>query len=201
MSTADLPQPLSIQPLPPAPTSTISGIAPRVIFHNGLLTVEALDSTLRSVVDAVHLQSGIRFEGVEGANDRVAVKLGPAPPVDVLSELFRGSGFGYVMLGSANGSNAIDKVIMIPLSREPSTSQPATPAMAFREQSPNLLVRRGQRFIPQQADLSTEQPSIPAQTANSLSEQPSFAVPQQPGRPQPSALAPITGVPVGRPND
>jgi hypothetical protein len=214
ISATDLPQTLSPHPLPPAPASAVPvmaresqnidqqlqlRIAPRVIFHDGLLTVEALDSTLSSVVEAVHLQSGIRFEGAEGAHDRVVVKLGPAPPVDVLSDLFRGSDFGYVMLGSANAPNAIEKVIMIPFSREPSTSHPATPAMAFQEQSPSPFVRRGQRFVPQQGEPPAEQPSIPAQAqANSLSEQSSFALPQQSGRPQPSAPAPIL---TGRPND
>src|SRR5712671_3160575 len=60
------------QPAQPAMQPGPSGppVAPVVTFRDGLLTVQALNSNLSSVVTAIRNKAGIEFEGAENANER-----------------------------------------------------------------------------------------------------------------------------------
>src|SRR5882672_1770546 len=79
------PQPAALLP-PTAPP-----VPPVVTYRDGLLTVQAANSTLGSVLTAIRNKTGIEFEGGEGAQDLVAISLGPAPEGEILSAIFTGS--------------------------------------------------------------------------------------------------------------
>lgn len=98
----------------PKRPSELPPVAPRVFFQNGLLTVQAPNSTLTDILNGIHSKAGIQFEGSQGAFDRVAANFGPAPANEVLTELLRGSRFDYVILGSADGSDLVQRVILTP---------------------------------------------------------------------------------------
>jgi hypothetical protein len=89
-------------------------VPPVVTFRDGLLTVQALHSTLGSVMTAIRNKTGIEFEGGEGAMDVVAISLGPAPEGDVLAAIFSGSGFDFLALGRPDSPNIVQRVILKP---------------------------------------------------------------------------------------
>ena len=83
-----------------------------VTYRDGLLTVQALNSTLGSVLTAIHNKTGIQFEGGEGALDMVAISLGPAPESDVLASIFSGSSFDFVALARPDSPGIVQRVIL-----------------------------------------------------------------------------------------
>ena len=66
-------------------------VPPVVTYRDGLLSVQALNSNLSSVVTAIRNKTGIEFEGAENSSERVAISLGPASEGDVLAAIFSGS--------------------------------------------------------------------------------------------------------------
>ena len=111
--------PLRPEQMPPVP--------PKVVYQNGLLSVEATNSTLSDILNGIRSKAGIQIEGFQGAQDRVAAKLGPAPAEAVLTGLLRGSRFDYMMLGRADRPGMVQRVILTPISGAPSASNGIQP--------------------------------------------------------------------------
>lgn len=107
-----VPQVQAVQPslrpeqMPPVP--------PKVTYQNGLLTVEAANCTLGDILNVIRTKAGIQFEGLQGAQDRVAAKLGPAPADTVLTALLRGSHFDYMIIGRVDRPDIVQRVILTP---------------------------------------------------------------------------------------
>lgn len=87
-------------------------VPPVVTFRDGLLTVQAMNSNLSSVVTAIRNKTGIEFEGAENVSERVAISLGPAPEGDVLSAIFSGSNYDFVALGRPDNPSIVQRVIL-----------------------------------------------------------------------------------------
>jgi hypothetical protein len=87
---------------------------PLVTYREGLLTVQAANSSLNSVLTAIRSKTGIEFEGQENVSDRVALSLGPAPAGEVLSAIFSGSKFGFVAIGRPDNPAIVQRVILTP---------------------------------------------------------------------------------------
>ena len=100
----------SATPAPPSQPTT----PPTVAYRDGLLTVQATNSTLGSVLNAIRNKTGIEFEGMENASDHVALSLGPAPAGEVLSSIFQGSRFDFVAIGRSDDPSIVQRVIMTP---------------------------------------------------------------------------------------
>lgn len=98
----------------PAAQSSPMGpaVAPVVTYRDGLLSVQAMNSSLSSVVTAIRNKTGIEFEGAEGISERVAIALGPAPEGDVLSAIFAGSKYDFLAIGRADSPSIVQKVIL-----------------------------------------------------------------------------------------
>lgn len=79
-----------------------------------MLTVNAVNSTMSSLLNAIRSKTGIEFEGAENSSERVAISLGPAPEGEVLAAIFSGSGLDYVVLGRADSPETVQKVILTP---------------------------------------------------------------------------------------
>ncbi len=75
----------------PDPPPTTPAVPPVVSYRDGLLSVQAVNSNLSSVLTAIRNKTGIEFEGSENVADRVALSLGPAPAGEVLAAIFAGS--------------------------------------------------------------------------------------------------------------
>jgi hypothetical protein len=104
----------TVQPAPPAvqPSPVGPPVAPVVTYRDGLLSVQAINSNLSSVVTAIRNKTGIEFEGAEGISERVALALGPAPAGDVLAAIFSGSRYDFLAVGRADSPNIVQKVIL-----------------------------------------------------------------------------------------
>lgn len=117
------PQPVA-QPSPVGPP-----VAPVVTFRDGLLTVQALNSNLSSVVTAIRNKTGIEFEGAENVSERVAISMGPAPEGDVLAAIFSGSKYDFLAIGRPDSPTIVQRVILTvknkPGAVENATVQPA----------------------------------------------------------------------------
>jgi hypothetical protein len=101
------------RPADPPPTTAPS--PPVVTYRDGLLTVQALNSTLNSVVAAIRSKTGIEFEGWDNAApDRVAISQGPAPAGEVLSAIFAGSKFDFVAIGRPDSPGIVQRIILSP---------------------------------------------------------------------------------------
>jgi hypothetical protein len=111
---APAPVPMVAQPTQPAVQPSPMGppVAPVVTYRDGLLSVQALNSNLSSVVTAIRNKTGIEFEGAEGISERVAIALGPAPEGDVLAAIFAGSKYDFLAIGRPDSPTIVQKVIL-----------------------------------------------------------------------------------------
>ncbi|HET9365896.1 MAG TPA: hypothetical protein VFP71_12875 [Candidatus Angelobacter sp.] len=94
------------------PPPTTPATPPEVTYRDGMLTVQAPNSTLNSVVTAIKNKTGIEFEGWENVPDRVVLSLGPAPAGEVLSAIFGGSRFDFVAVGRPDSPGIVQRVIL-----------------------------------------------------------------------------------------
>jgi len=99
---------------PQTPAESPSAPALKFIqYQGGRLSITADGATLKDVLEAVGPMIGAIIElPPETAGDRVALRLGPAPPADVLRALFIGSVYDYLILGSAEQPDAVKRVII-----------------------------------------------------------------------------------------
>jgi hypothetical protein len=122
-------EPVAEVPQTPPPPPTLeqqSPTAPQVSYRNGLLTIDAPNSTLSSILRAVQSQTGATMDVPSGAgSDRVAMRLGPGQPRDVLNTLLNGTKFDYMILGVAGQPGAVQRVILTPKLAGGATTQAA----------------------------------------------------------------------------
>ena len=139
--TAPAPAPATAQPAQPAvqPSPLGPPVAPVVTYRDGLLSVQALNSNLSSVVTAIRNKTGIEFEGAEGISERVAIALGPAPEGDVLAAIFAGSKYDFLAIGRADSPSIVQKVILTVKNR------PGAPGEAQAQQTACGESGRGRR--------------------------------------------------------
>ncbi|HZU32648.1 MAG TPA: hypothetical protein VFB79_16135 [Candidatus Angelobacter sp.] len=107
-------QPVSQRGQAAAAATAAPSSPPMVTYRDGMLTVQASNSRLSSVISAIRNKTGIEFEGGEGASEPVALSLGPAPEGEVLSAIFAGSGFDFVAIGRQDSPGVVQRVILTP---------------------------------------------------------------------------------------
>jgi hypothetical protein len=163
---------------PPAPPASIPQVTrpadmppvpPQVSYRNGMLTVNAVNSTMASVLNAIRSKTGIDFEGAENSGERVAVSLGPAPEGEVLAGIFSGSGFDYVVLGRADSPGIVQKVILTPKTKggavnaaaQPQAQQPQP--QESEEDTPDETATAPDVEQQQPQDAPLQQPVVPNQ--------------------------------------
>jgi hypothetical protein len=116
LPTADTPANMAAHPVQPtarpADGPTSPPVPPVVTYRDGLLTVQALNSNLGSVLTAIRNKTGIEFEGAENVSERVAISLGPAPEGEVLSAILAGSKYGFVAIGRPDSPGIVQRVII-----------------------------------------------------------------------------------------
>jgi hypothetical protein len=100
------PPPPTLEQQPPNP--------PQVSYRNGQLSIDSQNATLSQVLRSVQAQTGASVDIPPGAgSERVSARLGPGQPKDVIANLLNGSKFNYVILGVANNSGGVQKVILM----------------------------------------------------------------------------------------
>jgi hypothetical protein len=154
-------------------------VAPVVTYRDGLLSVQAMNSNLSSVVTAIRNKTGIEFEGAEGISERVALALGPAPEGDVLAAIFAGSRYGFLAIGRADSPNIVQKVILT------IKNKPGAGAEAQVQQQPPAN-QGEQDEVPDEQVNSGEPQDTPVQPAPVPQQPPQAELPQnqQPKSPE-----------------
>ncbi len=110
-TTTTLPAPTPLRP------SQLPAVPPRISYQNGQLTVVAENSTVADILNAIHNATGAQIETAGApATERVAAKIGPGSVRDVLLSVLQGSRYDYILVGSANNPDQIERVILTPRS-------------------------------------------------------------------------------------
>ena len=126
---AKKPSAIPAAPKPVAPPLTpeqMPAQPPRVTYSNGQLTIDSQNSTLADILTAVRAQTGAQIDPPPNAGERVAAHLS-GPPREVLSSLLDGANVGYIIVGSPDNQNVVQKVLLTTLRSGP--SPPASAAM------------------------------------------------------------------------
>lgn len=140
--------PMRPGPLPQLPMDLMPATPPRVSYQNGLLTIEAHNSTLGDILRDVHKLTGATIDIPPDATERVVTRLGPGAPRDVLASLLNGSTFNYVMLGSSSDPTGVASLV---LTTKPAAGTTQTAANTFQSPQPVYPTQMpAQPFIPQQ---------------------------------------------------
>lgn len=126
-----------VQQPPPAPPTPeqMAPSPPQVTYSNGLLTIVASNSTLSDILRAVSMRTGASVDAPPQLTaERVAARIGPGSPREVISELLSGPRFDYILVGADGDPNAVRSIILTP-----NRSSPATGAvMAQRPAAPSV---------------------------------------------------------------
>jgi len=112
-------QPLPAQELPPLPAWLMNEapVKPRVTLADGLLTIDAPNSTLSDVLKGVQTATGATFDGPT-PTERVAIHLGPGHPDQVLTALLKGTPYDYIILGETGHPDVISRIVLNPAGPE-----------------------------------------------------------------------------------
>ena len=146
-SEAAPPQPSIQQQITPSVPSLEQSptTAPQVSFKNGKLTIVARNSSLGAILQEVQNQTGASIDMPGIPADRVVGQFGPAPAREVLAALLNGSHFNYVLLGSPQNPNSLERVVLLAKS---STADQSTPAPQTTAAAPGMLPRQGAFVVP-----------------------------------------------------
>jgi hypothetical protein len=88
--------------------------APKVTCDGGQLAVSADNSTLRSVLAAIHACIGVQIDLPEGSDGgRTFEELGPGPIRQVLVSLLSGTDFNYVIGSSDTNPEKVETVLLM----------------------------------------------------------------------------------------
>ena len=115
-------------------------VNPTVTLRDGLLTIDAPNSTLSEVLKGVRQATGAVIEGVT-PGDRVAVRLGPGTPRQVIAALLKGTPYDYLILGSQQDPDGVTRIL---LTRGSSSSEPNVSSDSNAGPEPQAIQPPGQ---------------------------------------------------------
>lgn len=173
-------QQLPAQIMPPMPATLMnsSPVKPEVTMENGQLTIDAPNSTLSDVLSAIHRATGASIEGAS-PTERVAVKLGPGTPEQVIAALLRGTPYDYVILGTLGKQDVVARVLLTQQTNQPAEqaqSMPRPQQPAFQPPPPDYS----------QPDRTLPDEIAPAQTTEGQVDQTQQTPPAQPSQQDPN---------------
>ena len=187
------PQPTKQSPPTPPTPEQMPATAPQVSFKGGQLTIVARNSSLGAILQEVQNQTGASVDMPGTPSDRVVGQFGPGPAGEVLASLLNGSHFNYVLLGSPQNPNVLQRVVLLAKS---SASDEPTPAPQAASAFPTGLLRQGAFVVPNDdadaeetsaQDSTDDMAAAPDQSAGDQSQQsnvdqngqPAIKTPQQ----------------------
>lgn len=102
----------------------------KVVLADGKLSIDANNSSLTAILNAVETTSGMTVDGL-GKDQRVFGQYGPGNPRDVLSSLLDGAGYNFMMVGdTVSGS---PKTVLLTVRN----NAPIPPEQASTQQQPD----------------------------------------------------------------
>ena len=191
-------------PLPPAPTPPPpppvpmheTAVPPVVTYEGGNLTIEAKNSTLSDVLQAVGKHTGATFDISSGdTTERVVGRIGPGPARDVLATLLNGSHFNYVMVSPLGKPSELSRVLLTPRSSVPASGYTAQqqPNPQFQQQPMAMSPMQPQAGAAEEtaadADAGAEE-NNEAQDTSDAAQETAEQSSAQPGVPPPGVKTP-----------
>jgi hypothetical protein len=108
----------------PIATEPVPAPAAMVIYKDGLLSISAENVSLSDVLHQVSAKTGATIEFPNGsATEPVFTHIGPGPVRDILATLLNGTKFNYVMLGSQNTADSLQKIVLTPAGQTTEVAQ------------------------------------------------------------------------------
>lgn len=187
-------------PAPPPTPEEMPPSPPQVTMQHGMLSITAENSTMGDILNAVRKQTGAVLETPPGlSSERVAANLGPGTPQSVVQQLFAGSRFDYIIVGSAQNPGTLQRIIVTarsggtgapnvasngPINPPQNTYQPAPDVSEQMDEEPQpepepAAPEPPQVTPPTQAQPYSNQPKTPEQLLQELQQMQQ----QQQGRP------------------
>jgi hypothetical protein len=145
-------------------TESVPAPPAMVIYKDGLLSISAENVSLSDVLHEVSAKTGATIDFPNGsATEPVFTHIGPGPVRDILATLLNGTKFNYVMLGSQNTADSLQKIVLTPAgqtaeaaevaqSEAPSSLSLSTAFSSRRTQAPLTAAQVAQR----QADFAAQ---------------------------------------------
>lgn len=175
-STPGISEVASARPAPPPAPKKVD-----VSFEDGKLKVATTKASLAEILNEVRVQTGADIIVPPGAEqEQVAVTLGPASGREVLSKLLDGSRYNYIIVGTDNDPNRVERVVLslkTPGGVTPPESQPAIDPAAVAQMQPPLGGSAPPPTVP--APVEEAQP----QGDSNQAPPPDVPPPPQPGSP------------------
>jgi len=169
-------------PAPPPPPPTLAQqppVAPTVTYRNGLLSIDAPNSTLGDILNGIRRATGAVIEGPSMVGDRVIVHLGPGQPRQVVAQLLGSSRFDFIVMGTPQRPDGVNRLVLMarqggnqpqPVANNggapPYTAQPQRPAVAADDSDEE------DQETPDRDENSYQPPSQPAQPQGSPAQAP-----------------------------
>ena len=180
-------QPVPAQQLPPVPAWLMNepAVKPHVTFADGQLTIDAPNSTLSDVLSSVHQATGAMLDGPT-PTERVAIRLGPGSPGEVITALLEGTAYDYIILGETGHPNVISRIVLNPAAHDGSAesrnsfARPAEQPAVVRPTARPPMNYPAPRPADDAADVDTPEPEdTPAHEVNPM--RPELTQPAQKG--------------------
>ena len=116
-------------PPPPAPIMPDWPIndqpkAASITWDSKGLTIDAANSSLRQILSDVATTTGMKVEGM-GTDERVYGDYGPGSASDVLSDLLRGTGYNFLLMGQQSPGTPLEIVLSARNTAAPAPAHPA----------------------------------------------------------------------------
>ncbi|MGH9493208.1 MAG: hypothetical protein ACRD2K_06880, partial [Terriglobales bacterium] len=178
----EAPQPPLPQELPP--------VAPSVSYRGGLLTIIAQNSTLFDILSAVRKATGAAVDTPASATERVATRLGPGQPRDVLAALLNGSRFDYILLSLPEDPGGVRRLILTPRSAggAPASAAYEVPSGAAISPAAVRSAPGARTLPPDTSEDESPSPEESVEPAEEVQPEPPAAPPQQPEVKSPEQL-------------
>ncbi len=93
-----------VAPPPPLPPAEQPATPATVDFHQGILTIQARNSSLINILAAVSRETGLVVQGLS-SDQRVYGQYGPGSLASTLTALLDGSGYNFVIIGGEGGQS------------------------------------------------------------------------------------------------
>lgn len=146
-SSALLPMPDEVDP---AVGTSSEKHAPQVTYRDGLLTIDARNSTLAEVLRLIAEKTGAAIDVPPGSGlDRIVEHAGPGRADDVLVRLLNGSAFDFVIMTSPQRPHEPTRVLLslhgaeikaVPPSSPPSETATSSPLWTPPAETPTAMV-------------------------------------------------------------
>jgi hypothetical protein len=101
---------------------------PHVTYQGGTLSIDSQNASLADILHEIHNQTGSQVDLPSSlGKERVAAHMSGAPR-EVVSGLLDGARVGYIILGSPDDPNGVQKIILSALPQEQNNGQAPAPA-------------------------------------------------------------------------